>query len=314
MAILANSQTDAARRGRHNGAHDAAGSGRWLQDEARCQCMVGIPFAAPPVGDLRWRAPRPAQTWSVVAMHCRSATCACSSRRLLSGGTAGPGSAPVGNEDCLYLNVWAPPAAPGNAPAGDAAHPVMVWIHGGGNSIGHGGSYSGDAPRARSRRRRCHDQLSPRRRSAGSVIRRSQCRCIVRRQFRQLWPVGSDRGAAVGARQHRGVRRQSRQRHDLRRIGRRRRRTRTDDVAARAGSVSSRHRRKRRLLPLAIAMAAELRRRCRTGLAVQQSRSRRSTVDPERQGHRSRCRKKHRTQCLPRRLVHGYAHNPQTTS
>ena len=40
-------------------------------------------------------------------------------------------------EDCLYLNVWAPPGA--------HALPVMLWLHGGGNSIGHGGSYSGDA-------------------------------------------------------------------------------------------------------------------------------------------------------------------------
>jgi para-nitrobenzyl esterase len=50
---------------------------------------------------------------------------------------------PAGAEDCLYLNVWAPSFAAGEVPSGGARLPVMVWIHGGGNSVGHGGFYDG---------------------------------------------------------------------------------------------------------------------------------------------------------------------------
>ncbi|TNF89411.1 MAG: carboxylesterase, partial [Gammaproteobacteria bacterium] len=53
----------------------------------------------------------------------------------ISGDTAEPDRVSVGDEDCLYLNVWAPVNA--------SSLPVMLWIHGGGNSIGHGGSYNG---------------------------------------------------------------------------------------------------------------------------------------------------------------------------
>ena len=81
----------------------------------------GIPFAAPPIGDLRWRAPQPVQPWSGV----RSAAeygpdCA---QKPFPGDAAPLGVPPA--EDCLYLNVW--------RPASTAAHlPVMVWIYGGG--------------------------------------------------------------------------------------------------------------------------------------------------------------------------------------
>ncbi|HEY5056932.1 MAG TPA: carboxylesterase family protein, partial [Acidobacteriaceae bacterium] len=80
----------------------------------------GIPFAQPPVGQLRWRAPLPAKPWSGV----RDAGAfgpAC-----VQGGTEGVNS----SEDCLYLNVWTP-AWPMKSPAA-----VMVWIYGGGNFAG----------------------------------------------------------------------------------------------------------------------------------------------------------------------------------
>jgi len=82
----------------------------------------GIPFAAPPVGDLRWRKPQPVQSWKVTrsatefGQECMQAPPAFSSNPL---------RAPL-SEDCLYLNVW----APRNRKA--ARLPVMVWIHGGG--------------------------------------------------------------------------------------------------------------------------------------------------------------------------------------
>jgi para-nitrobenzyl esterase len=82
----------------------------------------GIPFAAPPVGDLRWREPRPAAPWKGVrpadayAHDCM--------QEPFPSDAAPLGTPPA--EDCLYLNVLAPekPAAP--------KLPVMVWIHGGG--------------------------------------------------------------------------------------------------------------------------------------------------------------------------------------
>ena len=86
----------------------------------------GVPFAAPPVGDLRWRAPQPAKPWQGV----RSAAtfgADCSQAPAAQGFThlqATPA------EDCLYLNVWAPVA-----PATSGKHPVMVWIEGGGYTV-----------------------------------------------------------------------------------------------------------------------------------------------------------------------------------
>ncbi|HEX4180251.1 MAG TPA: carboxylesterase family protein [Caulobacteraceae bacterium] len=80
----------------------------------------GIPYAAPPVGELRWRAPRPAAPWTGVR---DAANFGASCMQI-----GGPLSAGVDatSEDCLTLNVWAPahPAA--------KKLPVMVWIHGGG--------------------------------------------------------------------------------------------------------------------------------------------------------------------------------------
>ncbi|WP_369382224.1 carboxylesterase/lipase family protein [Streptomyces sp. cg36] len=84
----------------------------------RGRSFLGIPFAAPPVGQLRWRPPGPVTPWTAVrdAGHFAGA-CAQQARPVL-------GTAEVTNEDCLYLNVFTPP--------GDSAgKPVLVWFHGG---------------------------------------------------------------------------------------------------------------------------------------------------------------------------------------
>ena len=91
----------------------------------------GIPFAKPPVGDLRWRAPVPPEPWPGVREALEFGACAIQSTipgdvGELIGIATGDTS-----EDCLYLNVWTPGC--------DAAkRPVMVWIHGGGNTVGSG--------------------------------------------------------------------------------------------------------------------------------------------------------------------------------
>lgn len=87
----------------------------------------GIPFAAPPVGDLRWKPPQSAPNWSGDRAATEfSANCVQASR----GG-------PKSSEDCLYLNV--------NSPVGAKAAPVMVWIHGGSNTGGSGAQYDSPA-------------------------------------------------------------------------------------------------------------------------------------------------------------------------
>lgn len=97
----------------------------------------GLPFAAAPVGDLRWRAPRAAAFWEGARVATQSAErCAQMSNRLNEGEGTEPGVF-IGSEDCLYLDIYAPPDAK------DRALPVMVWIHGGANVWGRGSSYDG---------------------------------------------------------------------------------------------------------------------------------------------------------------------------
>ena len=90
----------------------------------------GIPYAAPPIGALRWRAPQPAKAWEGV----RSAGDygpAC----IQTPGASGYRGAE--SEDCLTLNIWTPIQRRG------ARLPVMVWIHGGGFVGGSGARYDG---------------------------------------------------------------------------------------------------------------------------------------------------------------------------
>jgi len=94
----------------------------------------GIPFAAPPVGEYRWRPPQPVTPWDGVrdAMEF-GPSCA------QGGWGAAPGTIAAGSsEDCLYLNVWTPAGAKAKAKL-----PVMVWIHGGA-FVGGSGNTSGN--------------------------------------------------------------------------------------------------------------------------------------------------------------------------
>jgi len=96
--------------------------------------FLGIPYAAPPVGDLRWKAPQAVEVWEGVrecvnppasAMQPDPKPFFCWSQEFIT--PAKPMS-----EDCLYLNIWTP------AKKADEKLPVMVWIHGGGLTSGSG--------------------------------------------------------------------------------------------------------------------------------------------------------------------------------
>lgn len=90
----------------------------------------GIPYAAPPTGELRWRAPQPPAPWQGVLQADTFGPASWQNAdfcKALAGGDPGAFS-----EDCLYLNVWAPHERQG-------ALPVMVWLHGGGYTLGSGG-------------------------------------------------------------------------------------------------------------------------------------------------------------------------------
>jgi para-nitrobenzyl esterase len=98
---------------------------------AEIRVFKGIPFAAAPVGELRWRTPQPAAHWDGVRKADQFGP------RCMQGG--GP-NAPPTSEDCLFLNVWA------GARSSSDRRPVMVWSYGGAFAIGSGSTplYDGE--------------------------------------------------------------------------------------------------------------------------------------------------------------------------
>ncbi len=91
-------------------------------DDGAIASWKGVRYAAPPVGELRWRAPVPPVPWTEVADATRFGAMSPQPKTPIP---MGPGSRV--DEDCLFLNIW----APSGARSGDAAKPVMVWVHGG---------------------------------------------------------------------------------------------------------------------------------------------------------------------------------------
>jgi para-nitrobenzyl esterase len=93
--------------------------------------FLGIPYAAPPIGPLRWRPPRAAKSWNTYRADTLPSPCPQNSASVFA--------RPSVSEDCLYLNVFAPAQA---QPRGRAL-PVMVWLHGGGLFSGSSADYDG---------------------------------------------------------------------------------------------------------------------------------------------------------------------------
>ena len=116
-------------QGKLTGFVDSSGGYTWL----------GIPFAEPPVGPLRWRAPKPPAAFRAPLAALASGNGCVQYKGALADFDDPDEDGIVGTEDCLYLNVHAPAGASGDG----RQRPVMFWIHGGGNSVGHAGIYNG---------------------------------------------------------------------------------------------------------------------------------------------------------------------------
>lgn len=105
--------------------------------------FLGLPYAAPPVGERRFKPPQPAEKWDGIydattmgapcmQMYSPSGPNTTDLTRQLQAIFPTYGEAKIDNEDCLFLNVWTPAADAGK-------RPVMVWFHGGGYAYGSGG-------------------------------------------------------------------------------------------------------------------------------------------------------------------------------
>ncbi|WP_437746868.1 carboxylesterase/lipase family protein [Sorangium sp. So ce1504] len=97
--------------------------------ESEILVFKGIPYAAPPVGPLRWKEPQPVEPWKETR---KADTFGKACLQPTYPSMDGAGSVGPQSEDCLYLNVWTSGVEPG------ALKPVMVWIHGGAFKIGVG--------------------------------------------------------------------------------------------------------------------------------------------------------------------------------
>ena len=112
-----------------------------VAEQSGVRSFKGIPFAQPPVGELRWKEPQPAKNWQSVRKADKFGPRAMQNPVFGDMGFRSDGM----NEDCLYLNVWTP------AKSADEKLPVLVYYYGGGNIAGDGseGRYDGESMAAK---------------------------------------------------------------------------------------------------------------------------------------------------------------------
>lgn len=114
-------------------------AGKRVGDDGQVRVYKGIPFAAPPVGKLRWQPPQPPAAWEGMRA-CTEFGSVCPQNPYPAGSIYAQPPQPQ-SEDCLYLNVWTAADKAGEK------RPVMVWIHGGALMRGSGslGVYDGES-------------------------------------------------------------------------------------------------------------------------------------------------------------------------
>jgi para-nitrobenzyl esterase len=98
------------------------------QESGTC-AWKGVPYAAPPVAELRWKAPRAVRAWDGVRDALEFPAACVQYDGLMATMDCSDFGELIGGEDCLYLNIWRPQTAENNLP-------VFFWIHGGGNFVG----------------------------------------------------------------------------------------------------------------------------------------------------------------------------------
>jgi len=121
----------------------SSGQLKGFEESNRASCAyLGIPYATPPVGELRWKAPQPPAKWDGVRTYDNYSPW-CMQKPNMPFDPTLRTSKHTMSEDCLYLNVWRPKKS--------GKFPVMVWIHGGGYTTGSGNidMYRGDRLSAR---------------------------------------------------------------------------------------------------------------------------------------------------------------------
>lgn len=116
-----------------------SGELRGIEQPNGSHAWLGIPYAKPPIGERRWQAPQPIDAWqNVFAADRDTHVCPQFASPLTQGVADSDGDGIVGEEDCLYLSVYAPANVSAEKPL-----PVMFWIFGGGNNSGYAANYNG---------------------------------------------------------------------------------------------------------------------------------------------------------------------------
>jgi para-nitrobenzyl esterase len=110
-------------------------------DQNSAHTWMGIPYAQPPVNELRWRAPLPPQSWEGTYQALQAGDFCKQFGSQMESRPPSEWGKPIGSEDCLKLNIFAPAYAPEAVPKGDQRLPVMVYVHGGGNMVGYANQF-----------------------------------------------------------------------------------------------------------------------------------------------------------------------------